>query len=138
MIADGLDFDFDFDLDYPEEYEDLYLVFDGHISCCGATIVHSFPETVNPEHLKKLDDGLKETIPVWDSSIQGNVEKEYKHLYEVILTDRQMMQWWPELENRQFKIVARWLNSNSGNYCNLLVRYPEAADPAPYLVNNNG
>lgn len=101
--------DRDEDDDNYDEYSPEELYVDGHVSCCGATFLSGFGVFPSDSALEQIDDLLK----------------TQKHLYECILVDYQLIRWREPLEARGFKVVARWYNGNSGNYCNLLVRFIE-------------
>ena len=113
--------------------------------CCGVSHIFNF----NPNYAnKKL---LKESIKDAVSSVQQHVDDEnelyaangepfirpyrglFGHLIEVVLTDEQMINWAETLKEEGFRLHRRWLNDNSGNYCNLLSWIPkEPSKPRPY------
>jgi hypothetical protein len=106
----------DDDNDY-HDYEDMpkELYVDGHVSCCGATFLSGFGYEPTNECLGFLDNILGK---------EGN----QRHLFECVLIDDQLNCWEKPLEDRGFKVVARWYNGNSGNNCNLLIKHMEAED----------
>lgn len=118
--------------------EDYFLECEGHVSCCGMSIVFEFGDTVKPGLLKYLDDYISKKPQKWDPQERRYVtsDEPYSHLYEVTLTDYQMRSWAPELKKRGFELHRRWKNTNSGNYCNLLTLQTVVEDnptPPPYV-----
>lgn len=79
--------------------------------CCGMSHIYDMGET-------------KETLRVVDRTLR---DLPTNHLVEIVLTDRQIKRnkSIPKgLKKRGFKLVSRFYNDNSGNYCNVLHRYP--------------
>lgn len=106
--------------------------------CCGISHVHDFPDRANA---RWLDDQIDLAISeVEDAAIDrayfdGEKKRRGKfgHAIEVVLTDDQMIVWAETLKKKGFKLGLRWLNDNSGNYCNLLTWAPKrASKKRPY------
>ena len=100
--------------------------------CCGISHVYNFPATVDEAWLNRE---MREAIEDVEQEAQERVEDEdlkkwkgkFGHAIEVCLTDDQMMVWAATLKKKGFKLGLRWLNDNSGNYCNLLSWAPKKA-----------
>ncbi len=80
--------------------------------CCGMTHIHNF--------------GNHQALDQWvvDRALEDHPKE---HLFEVVLTDQQVSDnpvLVKGLKDRGFKLVSRFRNANSGNYCNVLHRYP--------------
>jgi len=90
-------------------------------ACCGVTHIAGF---------NRLSNDDKELIAkaVRDSRNRG-------HMYEVILTDSQII-CQPAiaklLKDSGFKLVSRFFNANSGNYCNVLHLHRNARGKSPW------
>lgn len=79
--------------------------------CCGITHINSFG-TANIETLRLY---LRQHDLVGFGS----------RMLEAVLTDAQAQHWEAPLLNNGFVKVARFRNSNSGNFCNIYYRYVE-------------
>lgn len=93
--------------------------------CCGITHCFNFGPTPDERRLRSLDDILAN----WRQRKYYNLEeqhlKSFNAALECVLTDNQLANGWArELKLRGFKVVHRFLNSNSGNYCNVLYYTP--------------
>jgi hypothetical protein len=55
----------------------------------------------------------------WEDELAAT-GKKFSCILEATLTDRQMMEWAPHMKEAGFKVVNRFLNSNSGNVVNVL------------------
>ncbi len=78
--------------------------------CCGMTHIYNIG---GPTTLSYIDRQLQD-LP-------------HHHCVEIVLTDGQIRANKTivrGLKQRGFKLVSRFLNDNSGNYCNVLHRYP--------------
>ncbi len=78
--------------------------------CCGMSHIHNIG---GPTTLSFIDRRL-EDFP-------------HHHCVEIVLTDNQIKDskaLMKGIKKRGFKLVSRFLNDNSGNYCNVLHRYP--------------
>lgn len=53
-------------------------------------------------------------------------QETFNALLEATLTDNQMRSWAPILKKKGFRLVSRFLNSNSGNWVNVLHFQPHA------------
>ena len=58
-------------------------------------------------------------------------DKKFSCILEACLTDEQMMKWAPHLKESGFKVVNRFLNSNSGNVVNVLHYNPAGRRKIP-------
>lgn len=58
-------------------------------------------------------------------------DKKFSCILEATLTDHQMTSWAPHLKEAGFKIVNRFLNSNSGNVVNVLHYNPAGRRKLP-------
>lgn len=88
-------------------------VQDGHGGgCCGMLHIYGFNRGQQERDLKKVQEQIKR--------VKRNSECR---LIEIVLTDPQIKNM-PELSNGLkrlgFKLKTRFLNINSGNYCNVL------------------
>lgn len=109
-----------FDDDYDDDECNIYKDEHGG-GCCGASHLSNFTE-VRDFTLSQLDEKLQYRPNVRQGrDLDPSPLENYGHLYEIVLTDRQMNSWAKPLKERGFKFCARWLNTNSNNYCNLLV-----------------
>lgn len=98
--------------------------------CCGMTHVYGFDNRPNEKLLNKLDKILANYTGRYSDSADGcdcefcvkerERMKTFNALLEAVLVDEQMFTWAPELRKRGFRLVNRFFNSNSGNYCNVL------------------
>lgn len=111
-------------------------------SCCGITHIfdfHRYSEVRERELLRGMENGrdaiAEDNDEFFDEDGNRN-NKKVHHLFEVALTDQQLIDddsaWACALKRLGFKHVARFMNSNSGNYCNLLVHYPRAREKKPF------
>lgn len=106
--------------------------------CCGATHVVGFREVNQTQLRTTIDDAIYEVQRFVDADIEhGEADRIYKgpfgHLIEVVLTDEQMIQWAQTLKGMGFRLGPRWLNDNSGNYCNLLTwQSKKPSKPRPF------
>lgn len=105
--------------------------------CCGMTHIHSFWNETQ-EGVERLKRDLKSFLNIEydneDVQIDGFEAEEdpddwgdmrpskrkFSCILEATLTDAQMMFWAPHMKEAGFKIVNRFLNSNSGNVVNVL------------------
>jgi len=110
--------------------------------CCGISHVSNFPYECSPIWETALDRTLDESYREirenvlqnyidtissrrgWhdESPLPEELPKNWKvnHLIKVVLTDQQMLMWAETLKKKGFRLVTRFLNSNSGNHCNVL------------------
>jgi len=105
--------------------------------CCGVKHIYGmgsgpaastyFANTTNLTSLQALILAMAN----WDEEVIGEVDEEEDDLLnngrvkEVILTDNQMTNGWPEaLAELGFKKVASFLNSNSDNICHVFYHHP--------------
>jgi len=88
--------------------------------CCGVT------------HIAGIGSG-----PYWDGKSKtflSSFSFSRSHLYEIVLTDHQMEhlpKTLAKMKQLKFKRVSRFLNSNSGNYCNVFHKHPVARKKSP-------
>ena len=101
-------------------------------NCCGISHVFDFPDEADMSWLNSQI--LWATEEIEDENEQaveyGNRKRwrgKFGHAIEVCLTDDQMVVWAATLKKKGFKLGLRWLNDNSGNYCNLLSWAPKKA-----------
>lgn len=106
--------------------------------CCGVSHIFDFPTlSVDKDEVEHLNDIISSLLKsLKDINRDENTDDplwsgEFSHLFEIVLTDSQMDIWAKTLKEKGFKYVTRWLNDNSGNYCNLLV-YLSDEEAAPY------
>ncbi len=100
--------------------------------CCGISHVHSFPPRADSNW---LDREMARAVEEIEEKNRLYVEEglrqmwrgKFGHAIEVCLTDDQMIVWAETLKKKGFKLGLRWLNDNSGNYCNLLTWAPKRA-----------
>lgn len=110
--------------------------------CCGMSHIMSFHgDRFTDEHIRsemmQIIERLKEdneiNDEVWDEEADEYVTRdepfpwdgrEFNHAFEAVLTDQQMQKYAPIMKKVGFTLLYRWLNDNSGNYCNLLVWSP--------------
>lgn len=120
--------------------------------CCGVSHVLNFPYRADRA---ELDRYVKRAIEATEEPARENVEEDLKayrenpeywgelrphtirgkfgHLIEVCLTDDQMAEWASTLKEYGFRLGPRWLNDNSGNYCNLLTyQTKQPSKPRPF------
>jgi len=108
-------------------------MFDEHGGgCCGISHVYWFPEDVNETWLnQQMTDAIEEVEDLATAQVERGGLTAWKgkfgHAIEVCLTDDQMVVWAVTLKKKGFKLGLRWLNNNSGNYCNLLSWAPKKA-----------
>jgi len=100
--------------------------------CCGISHVSNFPTRLDEEWLyREMQEAVEETESGARYAVQEGGLKKWKgkfgHAIEVCLTDDQMVVWAETLKKKGFKLGLRWLNDNSGNYCNLLSWAPKKA-----------
>lgn len=117
----------------------MYLSLDSHGGgCCGILHLYDFSGSeVSVE--KQLDKILASWIEEeYDEAFRECScgfcppppdPKTFNALLEVVLTDSQMQMYGQLLKKRGFRLVTRFKNSNSGNYCNILHYTP--CEPAP-------
>lgn len=113
--------------------------------CCGISHIYNFPihyfdlkglnqiigEAV--DEVKDNVDAANENDRVAERPINNPYRGKFNHLIEIVLTDEQMMTWSKTLKERGFKLGPRWLNDNSGNYCNMLTWVAKKpSKPRPY------
>jgi hypothetical protein len=104
--------------------------------CCGMMHIYAFENGPRPYLLRLLDTQMRDWVEENYASAAG--EKTFNVLLEAVLTDDQMANGWaPELKQRGWKLVTRFFNSNSGNYCNVLHYTPHEPrgrnrTPRPY------
>lgn len=80
--------------------------------CCGMT------------HIRGMNGDSRDVLRAVDRHI---ATRPQNHLVEVVLTDMQVKRnpaVAKGLKERGFKLVSRFYNDNSRNYCNVLHRYP--------------
>lgn len=106
--------------------------------CCGISHVHDFPMRADAVWLdrqinratKEVQEGAQDRV---DEDSLEPWRGKFGHAIEVCLTDDQMIVWAETLKKKGFKLGLRWLNDNSGNYCNLLSWAPKrASKKRPY------
>lgn len=114
----------------------------GH--CCGITHLVEFSYHPSENHFKALKEETKEItdnlIESWndanhddEKSNYGEWEGLYGHCIEAVLTDTQLKEWGREMKKQGWKLVFRFLNNNSHNVCNLLVKSDkEIVDTPPF------
>ena len=91
--------------------------------CCGAYVISEFEDIIAYGDGKRKDalEALKDEI---DNLPSGK-------LIVATLIDSQLKDGWKSiLEEVGFRRVARWINSNHGNVCNLYVMQ-NGCNPAP-------
>jgi hypothetical protein len=113
--------------------------------CCGVTHIFDFRNTSDAEVRRfKLDvegflkwqyddnqiDGF-EIEPDPDGWEDRPSKRKFSCVLEACLTDTQMMFWAPHLKEAGFKVVNRFLNSNSGNVVNVLHYNPAGRRKIP-------
>ncbi len=103
----------------------MQLINDG-AGCCGISHIHDFygAPTGNND-AARLDELLAKFQNHGAADEAGRIARGYreprKGLIVVSLTDGQMRGGWaPILKERGFRLVTRFLNSNSGNHVNVL------------------
>lgn len=89
--------------------------------CCGMTHVYEFPDLktdcTEKGNREAAIDGFLSTVTQTDTRHYANTGS---HLYEVVLLDSQLRSGWLYvLQKAGFRRVSRFLNSNSGNICNV-------------------
>jgi hypothetical protein len=84
--------------------------------CCGMTHLSEFPEIED-----MLDEDYRiPTVKERSDFIRSSISSGgHKHCYEIVLTDSQLKYWRSAVRMAGFRRVNRFLNSNSGNYCNV-------------------
>jgi hypothetical protein len=90
--------------------------------CCGMTHIHNFPYKPNAEVQKELDnivESITEACAQEGCSCGCSAASPGRGLVEIVLVDAQAKGWHSSLKKRGFRRVGRFLNSNSGNYCNI-------------------
>jgi hypothetical protein len=91
--------------------------------CCGMRTAYSFGRP-NAEGIRQLEAKM---LDYDDAGHRGNI------LLEVVLTDQQLNQengeWVRQLRRHNFRRVSRFLNSNSGNICNVFHYIPNRIRP---------
>ena len=104
--------------------------------CCGVTHIYDFRDQseraverlkrhltsfLNDQYPDVQEDGYEGETDYdgWDAKFVSN-GKKFSCILEACLTDQQMMFWAPHMKEAGFKIVNRFLNSNSGNVVNVL------------------
>lgn len=96
--------------------------------CCGISHWIDFGGSVTADELRSLDRLIERAKERKYEGERRSDWSEYtcgfSHLNEVVLTDNQMMTWAPELKKRGFRLMHRFFNSNSGNYCTVLFYNP--------------
>jgi predicted house-cleaning noncanonical NTP pyrophosphatase (MazG superfamily) len=123
--------------------------------CCGVSHIFNFTpltsvlnrttrhyesKTLNDEEMEKMISNkmLSQIQDIIEHKEDEDDPDEFGHLFEVVLTDKQMVNFAPLLQKMGFVRVYRFLNDNSTNYCNLLVKYSgdlgdTGFETAPYL-----
>jgi aryl carrier-like protein len=101
-------------------------------NCCGISHVFYFPlqsdlTWLNTQIQWATQDTLADNEELVESGDRQRWRGKFGHAIEVCLTDDQMMVWAETLKKKGFKLGLRWLNDNSGNYCNLLSWAPKRA-----------
>lgn len=95
--------------------------------CCGISHVSGFRSTFSTtkegQHLLEEDvDLLLKCLE--DSELFDKLfDSAHYHLIEIVLTDEQIedrKELVKKLKKAGFKLVSRFLNGNSGNFCNVL------------------
>lgn len=104
--------------------------FDHGGNCCGISHVYNFPARADAAWLDCEIELATEGILLDNEDIaeergQKHWRGKFGHAIEICLTDDQMKEWSPTLKAKGFKLGLRWLNDNSGNYCNLLAWAPK-------------
>lgn len=115
--------------------------------CCGVTHIYNFWKQ-NEEGVKELKRDVVRFLD-WqydnpDVRIGGYeaeedpedwanrpTNKKFSCILEACLTDDQMMFWAPHMKEAGFKVVNRFLNSNSGNVVNVLHYNPAGRRKLP-------
>lgn len=117
---------------------------DGHGGeCCGISHIFSFNNDVSEVKgiLDELiDEQIDEMNEVGYDEDDNECQKvddsgDFSHVFEVCLTDNQMLLYGPTLKEYGFKIVNRWINHNTDNHVTMLHfnRNPAVSKP-PYEV----
>lgn len=113
-----------------------YLELGGN--CCGISHVYDFPIRADAAWLDRQIEGATDLIREENEIAVEEGDRtrwrgKFGHAIEICLTDSQMKEWAPTLKAKGFKLGLRWLNDNSGNYCNLLAWAPKkASKKRPY------
>ena len=106
--------------------------------CCGVSHVYDFPHRadeawLNREIFNAIDEIESDNQEAVYEGSRTRWKGTFGHAIEVCLTDDQMMVWAETLKKKGFRLGLRWLNDNSGNYCNLLSWAPKrASKKRPY------
>ena len=115
-------------------------------SCCGITHLIEFAYRPSENHFKALKEETKEItdnlIDRWneghcddEENICDEWEGPYGHCIEAVLTDAQLKEWGCEMKKQGWKLVFRFLNDNSNNICNLLVKSDKEITDIPSFWN---
>lgn len=115
--------------------------------CCGVTHVADFGPAPKEAALRRFKT-IVETFAddLYDGACRNGLEgewvedswdgwksngKKFSCILEACLTDGQMRGWAPHLKEAGFKVVNRFLNSNSGNVVNVLHYNPAGRRKIP-------
>ena len=107
-------------------------------NCCGISHIFNFPHDadeawLNRQIFKAIEEIESDNQWSVDEGTRTRWKGKFGHAIEVCLTDDQMMVWAETLKKKGFRLGLRWLNDNSGNYCNLLSWAPKrASKKRPY------
>lgn len=104
--------------------------------CCGMTHIRDFYTSVSFD-MKRLATCINTTLDELRADNGIDDDKPFGHLFEVVLTDQQMQTYSEAMKEKGFRLVNRFYNANSGNYCNILhlaVHQPRGKSrrPRPY------
>lgn len=112
--------------------------------CCGASHVYGFDFRADKDRLRHAIESTinsTEQPHIYENEmcreegepLSNPYRGRFGHLIEVVLTDEQMMEWASTLKEYGFRLGPRWLNDNSGNYCNLLTyQTKKPSKPRPF------
>lgn len=111
--------------------------------CCGMRHIYRF-SPVLPDGAVLTEEVLRSALETAINRLMVPQKKGFNLLMEVVLNDTQLVEQKclaPILKEFGFKLVTRFLNSNSGSWCNVfhLETAPEQAKfkPLPFEWSND-